>query len=79
MHATSDKTKAGCDLLTIAFYFLLRVGEYTGHGKKDKRRPKQSRACDITFFDAHDNIIPNTARLPNPTYHSEGKYWLRIQ
>jgi len=59
----SDKTKAGCDLLTIAFYFLLRVGEYTGHGKKAKRRTKQFRACDITFFDAHDNIIPNTAPL----------------
>ena len=63
LHAASDKTKACCDLSTIAFYFLLRVGEYTGHGKKDKRRTKQFRACDITFFDAHDNIIPNTAPL----------------
>jgi hypothetical protein len=55
MHTKSDKTQACCDLSTIAFYFLLRVGEYTGHGKKDKRRTKQFRACDITFFDAHDN------------------------
>jgi hypothetical protein len=49
--------------LTIAFYLLLRVGDYTGHGKKVKHRTKQFRACDITFFDAHNNIIPNTAPL----------------
>jgi hypothetical protein len=32
-------------------------------GKKDNHRTKQFRACDITFFDAHDNIIPNTSPL----------------
>jgi hypothetical protein len=50
-------------MATIAFYYLLRVGEYTGHTKKAKRRTKQFRACDITFFDRHDNIIPNHAPL----------------
>jgi hypothetical protein len=64
MHATSEKTQACCDMSTIAFYFLLRVSKYTGHGKKANRRTsKQFRACDITFFDARDNIIPNTAPL----------------
>ena len=48
---------------TIAFYFLLRVGEYTGHKKKENRRTKQFRACDIIFYDANDEIIPNTAPL----------------
>jgi ABC-type Fe2+-enterobactin transport system substrate-binding protein len=63
MHATSEKTQACCDMSTIAFYFLLRVGKYTGHGKKANRRTKQFRACDITFFDARDNIIPSKAPL----------------
>jgi hypothetical protein len=48
---------------TIAFYYLLRVGEYTGHRKKDRRRTKQFRVCDITFYDRSHNIIPNTASL----------------
>jgi hypothetical protein len=55
--------QACCDMSTIVFYFLLRVGEYTGHRKKENRRTKQFRACDITFFDEHDNIIPNDAPL----------------
>jgi hypothetical protein len=48
---------------TIAFYYLLRVGEYTGHCKKDHRPTKQFRACDITFYDKNHTIIPNTAPL----------------
>jgi hypothetical protein len=43
MHATFDKPKACCDMSTIAFYFLLRVGEYSGHVKKATRRTKQFR------------------------------------
>jgi hypothetical protein len=49
----SEKLQASCDMSTIAFYFLLRIGEYT----------KQFRACDIIFYDSQDNIIPNTARI----------------
>jgi hypothetical protein len=59
----SDKLQASCDMATIAFYFLLRVGEYTGHRRKEKRRTKQFRACDIIFYDGSDTIIPNTAPL----------------
>jgi hypothetical protein len=55
--------KAGCDMATIAFYFLLRVGEYTGHAKKSNRRTKQFRACDIIFYDQSDTILPNTSTL----------------
>jgi hypothetical protein len=59
----SDKVQASCDMCTIAFYYLLRVGEYTGHSKKARQRTKQFRACDIIFYDAYDTIIPNTAPL----------------
>ena len=61
--SASDKLQASCDMSTIAFYFLLRVGEYTGHRRKERRRTKQFRACDIIFYDASDTIIPNTSTL----------------
>ena len=61
---------------SIAFYYLLRVGEYTGHRKKDRRRTKQFRACDVTFYDAHYTIIPNTASLD--TLYTANKAVLRI-
>jgi hypothetical protein len=50
-------------MCTIAFYYLLRVGEYTGHRRNDQRRTKQFRACDITFYDHNHTIIPNSASL----------------
>jgi hypothetical protein len=50
-------------MATIAFYFLLRVGEYTSHRRRERRRTKQFLACDIIFYDSKDNIIPNTAPL----------------
>jgi integrase len=61
--SSSEKVITVCDMSTIAFYYLLRVGEYTGHRKKDRRRTKQFRACDITFYDRTHTIIPNTAPL----------------
>jgi hypothetical protein len=48
---------------TIAFYFLLRVGEYTAHRQRERRRTRQFRACDIIFYDSNDNILPNTAPI----------------
>jgi hypothetical protein len=72
----SDKLKASCDMATIAFYFLLRVGEYTGHRKKEQRRTKQFRACDIIFYDSTDTIIPNSS--PLPTLYSATTAVMRI-
>jgi hypothetical protein len=34
--STSDKLKASCNMATIAFYFLLQVGKYTGQSKKEQ-------------------------------------------
>jgi hypothetical protein len=59
----SPKQHAIADMCLVAFYFLLRVGEYTKHGSKDNRRTKQFRACDVTFYDNDHNIIPNTSPL----------------
>ena len=39
--SNSDKLKAICDMSAIAFYFLLRVGEYTGHRRTERRWTKQ--------------------------------------
>ena len=43
------RSKAIGELVLIAFYFLLRVGEYTHHGK-GMRRTQQFRLCDMKFF-----------------------------
>ena len=56
------KTKAIADLCLIAFYYLLRVGEYTYHKKSQRRRTKQFRVGDVKFWN-------NTHTLP-PEYHS---------
>ena len=39
------------NLVVIAFYYLLRVGEYTTKARQKKRtRTRQFRALDVTFF-----------------------------
>jgi len=48
-NGTNAKEKAIGELTLIAFYFLLRVGEYTYHGT-GKRRTQQFRLGDIKFF-----------------------------
>jgi hypothetical protein len=53
----ADKVQAICDMSSIALYYLLRVGEYTSHRKQGRRRTKQFRVCDVTFYDDHYNII----------------------
>jgi hypothetical protein len=43
--------KAVADLILIAFYFLLRVGEYTIKGKRGNSKcTVQFRMGDVTFF-----------------------------
>ena len=53
---------ATSDLVNIAFYYLLRVGEYTFSGRNQKRRTQQFRVQDVTFRRGQ-HIIPNTAPL----------------
>lgn len=50
------------DLVNIAFYFLLRVGEYTYVSSKKRTRTIQFRVQDITLW-RDNHPIPNTAPL----------------
>jgi hypothetical protein len=74
--SSSAKVQAICDMSTVAFYFLLRVGEYTAHRRKDRRRTKQFRVCDVTFYDTHHNVIPTTSALT--TLYTAAKATMKI-
>jgi hypothetical protein len=57
----SPLRQATGDLVVIAFYYLLRVGEYTTKTKRKKKtRTRQFRRRDITFFRYNKNgqLIP---------------------
>ena len=47
---SSPKQQAIGAMALIAFYYLLRVGEYTYHRPSEKRRTQQFRVCNITFW-----------------------------
>ena len=57
--ATNPEKQAVADLSIIAFYYLLRVGEYTRHRVKDKRRTKQFRVKDIALWCNDQLLDPN--------------------
>lgn len=59
----NPKTEATGDLVNIAFYYLLRVGEYTYDGKRQRKRTRQFRVRDITFWAEDGTVIPNTEPL----------------
>ena len=53
--AASERTKATADLITIAFYYLLRVGEYTVKGHRNTtKQTVQFQMKHVTFF-KHDS------------------------
>ena len=51
------KHEAIADLCNSGFYYLLRVGEYTKQPPGKQTKPLD--VSEITFRDAHHNIIPN--------------------
>jgi hypothetical protein len=58
--------KAVADLILIAFYFLLRVGEYTIKGKRgNSKRTVQFRMRDVTFF-KKDLVLGRLNRIRDP-------------
>ena len=64
LFSPNPKTRATNDLICIAFYFLLRVGEYTYTPTRQRRRTQRFRVKDVTFRRPDHSIIPNTAPLP---------------
>ena len=66
----SEHSKAIGDLEMIAFYFLLRVGEYTAPKKRGRQpRTKQFTVNDVTFF----TINANGFFTPLPLHASESE------
>ena len=59
----SPLQKAVADLTNIAFFYLLRVGEYA-YTTSGKRRTTTFRVRDITFRDRQGLHIPNNSPLP---------------
>ena len=55
----TERDKTVGDLALIAFYFLLRVGEYTYHKPSENRRTKQFRIQDITLWNGTISLDPN--------------------
>ena len=58
--AATPKEQAVGDLALIAFYYLLRIGEYTRKTRRANSRTIQFCLCDIAFKRG-DHIIPHTA------------------
>jgi hypothetical protein len=58
--AKSTKTQAIADLTNIAFYYLLRVGEYTYLGPQHRRRTRQFRVRDVKFW-RNGRVLPLTS------------------
>ena len=59
--APSAATRAAADLTMTAFFYLLRVGEYTMRPKPNVRtRTVQFRVKDVTFWRANGTIIPRS-------------------
>jgi len=50
------------DLVTIAFFYLLRVGEYTCPGTPRDKRTIPIRSCDVRLL-RHGELLPHAATL----------------
>ena len=59
----SNRLRAASDLVITAFFFLLRVGEYTMPKPRTITRTVQFRVQDVTFRRADGTVIPQTAPL----------------
>lgn len=58
----SPKAKATADLIVVAFFFLLRVGEYTLPTASRQTRTVQFRCEDVRFW-KNGRVLPHTSPL----------------
>ena len=61
-HLTDPHASAVADMVNIAFYYLLRVGEYT-KPRSNSTNTKPFRVQDVTFRRADGTRIPNNSTL----------------
>jgi hypothetical protein len=63
----APKRQAAADLINLAFYFLLRVGEYTSnthtHPNTTQRQTQTFQVQHCTFWTADRQVIPTTSSL----------------
>jgi len=59
----APRLRAAADLVTTAFFFLLRVGEYTLPKRNARTRTVPFRVQDVTFRRPDGTVVPNTAPL----------------
>ena len=57
--AVDARTRATADLVTTAYFFLLRVAEFTMPRPNARTRTFQFRVQDVTFRRADDTVIPH--------------------
>jgi hypothetical protein len=58
----TEKQKAVGDMALIAFYYLLRVGEYTSSGTTNTKLTQAFRLRDVTLWD-NNTILPHSLQL----------------
>ena len=66
--ASQEKQRTTCDLCIIAFFYLLRVGEYTYTKPSQRKRTVPFRVRDITFWH-HHTILPHSCSLEDLQQH----------
>jgi hypothetical protein len=71
--------RATADLTAIAFFFLLRVGEYTMPKRNVQTRTVQFRVHDVTFRQADGIVLPNTSPLEMLTHADAVTLWMDNQ
>jgi hypothetical protein len=67
------------DLISAAFFFLLRVGEYTMTSKEVRTRTVQFRVQDVKFQTAAGFAIPNTTPVAQLLQAESVTLWLDNQ
>jgi len=72
-------TSTTADLVTIAFFYLLRVGEYTMPQPHSRTRTVQSRVQDVTFRRYDGTVIPNSAPVAQLLQAASSTLWMDNQ
>ena len=77
----SAKDKAVGDLALIAFYYLLRIGEYTVKGSwNESKQTQQFKVGDVTFFKKDPRNPPSITTTRGPwSYHVRRQCDIKIR